>query len=161
MCPSVCKSASLQGVGVYYNWSWKKRRDYNRHSVAKKNKNARSETKNATTQSKEMEMEDARSELHWGESVCKACAPLRAGKQRYSLPCTCLLQRPRNDVPLWPVCSSSGVKHNEVFVRECVCVYTFVYVCPALTELELFQGLKVWKPVGSPLHHAVKQKTED
>lgn len=35
-----------------------------------------------------------------------------------------------------------GVKHNEGFVRGGVCT-RFVYVCPALTELELFQGLKV------------------
>lgn len=131
MCPSVCKSASLQGVGVYYNRGWKKRRDYNRHSVSQKN--ARSETKNATTESKDMEMEEARSELHWVESVCKRvrlCMQPNRGIHYHVLAFSNGLCR--NDVPLWPACSSSGVKHNEVFVRECVCVH--ICVCVSSTN---------------------------
>lgn len=58
---SVCKSASLQGVEFIITEAEKKRRDYSHHSVSQK---ARSETKNATIESEEMEMEDARKKLH-------------------------------------------------------------------------------------------------
>lgn len=57
-----------------------------------------------------------------------------------------------------PGCSSSGVRHNEAFVRVCLCV------CPALTELELFQGLKVFASqleVPSATAAVKQKKTED
>lgn len=68
----VCKSASLQGGGFIITKAEikkkKNRTDDYRHCVSQK---AWSECKNATTESKEMETKDARSELHRGESVCE------------------------------------------------------------------------------------------
>lgn len=95
MCPGVCKSASLQGGGFIITKAKikkkikKKRTDDCRHCVSQK---ARSERKNATTEGKEME----------GVSYIEenVCVSMCAAKQRYSLPRTCLLQWPRNDVQL-------------------------------------------------------------
>ncbi len=106
-----------------------------------------------------MEMEDAGSELHWRQSVCV-----------WECVCLCVQSNRGTHYHVLAFFNRLGMTcHFDLPARHpgsntirplcvCVCVCTFVYVCAALTDLELFQGLKVWKPVGSPLHPAVKQK---
>lgn len=91
----------------------------------------------------------------------KVCASVCAATQRYSLPRTCLLQWPRNDVQLWPVMLViRGVKHNEIFVRKCVCVCTCVCACASNTNwIGAFPGTESLRTSGkSPPPHSQTKK---
>lgn len=91
---SVCKSDSLQGTGSIIT-----------AAVGLGGGGSQSSQCVGKKQSKELKLrmqrqaakrqgrEDAQSEL-------RACVPVREAERRYSLPCTCLLQRPKNDAPL-------------------------------------------------------------